>query len=249
MRRGLVIGCGGTLGAAWTLGTLIAVEQSLGWDVRDADVLVGTSAGAEFTTFLACGLGTADLLEAWVGKPGAHPALAAHLASAPPPLPPLPSPRLTAPGLLGRRDLPPLVRLAGLAPAGRGDLGRFAALAARLCPSGWLPHPAAWLVAVDAGSGERVAFGSPGAPEASVGEALRASWAIPGWMPPVPIGGRVYVDGGAHSPRRPTWCPMWTRWSWSRRWRPAPTRCASTWPAGSTARWTPCAPAASACSA
>ncbi|GGS43713.1 patatin-like phospholipase family protein [Actinokineospora fastidiosa] len=200
MRRGLVIGCGGTLGAAWTLGTLIAVEQALDWDVRDADVLVGTSAGAEFVTALACGLGTADLLDAWLGRPGAHPALVAHLAEAPPPLPPLPAPRLTAPGLARRRDLPWPTRLSGLAPVGRGDARRFDTLAARLCPGGWLPHPAAWLVAVDATAGERVAFGSPGAPEATVGEALRASWAIPGWMPPVDLRGRRYLDGGAYSP-------------------------------------------------
>ncbi|MGW5053355.1 patatin-like phospholipase family protein [Actinokineospora sp. NPDC004072] len=200
MRRGLVIGCGGTLGAAWALGTLIAVEQALDWDARAADALVGTSAGAEFATALACGLGTADLLDAWLRKPGAHPALVAHLAAAPPPLPPRPAPRLTAPRLAGRRDLPWPTRMSGLLPVGRGDAGRFTALAGRLCPDGWLPHPAAWLVAVDVDAGERVAFGAPGAPAATVDQALRASWAIPGWLPPVAVGGRRYIDGGAFSP-------------------------------------------------
>ncbi len=55
------------------------------------------------------------------------------------------------------------------------------------------------MVAYDVQRGQRVAFGAPGAPKATVGEALRASWAIPGWMPPVTIGERTYVDGGAAS--------------------------------------------------
>ncbi|XGU21294.1 patatin-like phospholipase family protein [Rhodococcus sp. 3Y1] len=38
-----------------------------------------------------------------------------------------------------------------------------------------------------------------GAPKATVGEALRASWAIPGWFPPVTIDGVRYIDGGAAS--------------------------------------------------
>ncbi|MCQ4120707.1 hypothetical protein [Rhodococcus tibetensis] len=31
LRRGLVIGCGGTLGAAWTVAALVAVSDVLGW--------------------------------------------------------------------------------------------------------------------------------------------------------------------------------------------------------------------------
>jgi NTE family protein len=54
--------------------------------------------------------------------------------------------------------------------------------------------------AVDLGSGKRVMFGAPDAPEASVGEAVEASCAIPGVFKPVEIGGRDYVDGGAWSP-------------------------------------------------
>jgi NTE family protein len=65
--------------------------------------------------------------------------------------------------------------------------------------SGWVAHPGVRMVAFDYERGERVAFGAPGAPKATAGEALRASWAVPGWMPPVTIGGRHFVDGGAAS--------------------------------------------------
>ena len=54
--------------------------------------------------------------------------------------------------------------------------------------------------AVDLANGRRVMFGSPEAPEASVGDAVEASCAIPGVFRPIRIGGRSYVDGGAWSP-------------------------------------------------
>ena len=60
-------------------------------------------------------------------------------------------------------------------------------------------HPATWLVAADTTTGEKVAFGSPGSPPATLAEAIAASWAIPGWFPPVRIGDREYVDGGTVS--------------------------------------------------
>jgi NTE family protein len=56
------------------------------------------------------------------------------------------------------------------------------------------------IVAVDERSGRRVAFGREGAPDASVGTAVAASCAIPGFFRPVQVGGRSYVDGGVWSP-------------------------------------------------
>ena len=55
-RRGLVLGCGGTLGAAWMLAHLVEVERALGWDARAADVIVGTSAGSELAMLLGAGV-------------------------------------------------------------------------------------------------------------------------------------------------------------------------------------------------
>ncbi|MCA1006384.1 patatin-like phospholipase family protein [Rhodococcus hoagii] len=196
--RGLVIGCGGTLGAAWTVAALVAVRDALGWDPRDADVLVGTSAGAELVTMLGSGIGVDEILAMQLGE-STHPVLSRHLDGAPGRFPPVPRPRPGAPGLL-RRAVPTMTRLSGLLPEGRGDAGWLDRLATGVTDSGdWVAHPQTWLVAMDAATGDRVAFGAQGAPKATLSEALRASWAIPGWMSPVTIGGRRYVDGGAAS--------------------------------------------------
>jgi NTE family protein len=55
------------------------------------------------------------------------------------------------------------------------------------------------IVCVDRRRGRRVVFGSPGAPYATVAEAVQASCAVPWLFAPVTIGGREYVDGGVWS--------------------------------------------------
>ena len=52
---------------------------------------------------------------------------------------------------------------------------------------------------VDKRSGKRVVFGAPGAPRATVADAVTASCAIPWVFAPVRIGEREYVDGGVWS--------------------------------------------------
>ncbi|MFZ0090412.1 MAG: patatin-like phospholipase family protein, partial [Solirubrobacteraceae bacterium] len=56
------------------------------------------------------------------------------------------------------------------------------------------------VIAVDRASGRRVVFGSPGAPRATVAQAVEASCTVPWLFAPVTIGGREYVDGGVWSP-------------------------------------------------
>lgn len=193
-----MIGCGGTLGAAWAVAALIAVRDALGWDPRAADVLVGTSAGAELVTMLGGGVEPDEILAMQLGE-STHPVLSRHLAAAPGRFPPLPRRRPGSPGLL-RRHLPAVTRLSGLLPEGGGDAGWLDRLATGLADDrGWVSHPETWLVAMDYASGARVAFGKGGAPPATLSQALRASWAIPGWMPPVEIAGRRFVDGGTAS--------------------------------------------------
>ena len=55
------------------------------------------------------------------------------------------------------------------------------------------------VTAVDRRSGRRVVFGSPGAPAASVADAVTASCTVPWLFEPIEIGGREYVDGGVWS--------------------------------------------------
>ena len=195
-RQALVIGCGGTIGGAWAVAALSALCAEIGCQPADFDILQGTSAGAEMVTMLGGGASVDDLVAMPRGTvPDAR--LRSHLADTPPSLPPLPAPRLLNPLLL--RSQTGLAALTGIAPTGRADAGWLQRLADGFTDGTWLPHRGARMVAFDVDRGERVVFGVPGAPHAGVGEALRASWAIPGWMPPVTIGGRRYVDGGARS--------------------------------------------------
>jgi NTE family protein len=201
--RGLVLGCGGTLGAAWTIAALHSLHQALRWDPRDADVLVGTSAGAEVAAMLGSGIGVEDLLAAQLAREGSRPELLRHFATPPRRVPPRPALLSGSPRLARRalgRTVPALTGLSGLLPQGRGDTGWLAALADFLAPSGgWVRHPATWLVATDFDTGRRTVFGHPDTPRVALRDALRASWAVPGWFRPVRIAGRRYADGGIGS--------------------------------------------------
>ncbi|KAA0918484.1 patatin-like phospholipase family protein [Dietzia sp. ANT_WB102] len=195
-RTALILGCGGTIGGAWMIAALHALTEQTGFDPREADVLLGTSAGAELVTMLAGGVGVDELvcMQRWQA---CDPRLREHIASVPPGRPPRPRLPLLNPRLL--RTHSGLAAFAGIAPTGRGDASWLQRLAEGFEVGAWLPHPAAWMVAYDVRAGERVLFGAPGSPIATVGEALRASWATPGWMPPVPVGDRIFVDGGMGS--------------------------------------------------
>ncbi|MFL0286103.1 patatin-like phospholipase family protein [Mycobacterium sp. SMC-21] len=197
MKRALTLGCGGTIGGAWIVAALHALQEQTGWDPREASVLQGTSAGAEIVTMLGGGASVDDLVAMHRGT-STDERLRRHIEATPPSLPPLPAPRLLNPRLLWTQQ--GLAAATGIAPTGRGDTSWLQQLASGFAnQSGWVDHPGTRMVAFDYQRGERVAFGSPGAPKATAGEALRASWAVPGWMPPVRIGNRQFVDGGAAS--------------------------------------------------
>ncbi|WP_182377178.1 patatin-like phospholipase family protein [Nocardioides sp. WS12] len=198
MGRALVIGCGGTLGFAWTAEVLAELEQQ-GWDPTTADVLVGTSAGAELVAMLGAGI-TAGAIAS-----ESDPRVRSHLHSpgAPGSLPGMPG--LGLPGLgiaraalTGKVD--PLAGIAGLLPRGRGNADWLVRLGDALAPGGWVDHPDTWLIAADARTGHRVPLGRADSPATRLSQAIAASWAIPGWFPPVDIGGRPYLDGGTISP-------------------------------------------------
>ncbi|MFD6464185.1 patatin, partial [Streptomyces roseolus] len=134
-RRGLAIGCGGTLGAAWIVAALAAVRDVLDWDPRTADILLGTSAGAEYVTMLGSGVSVDELVAMQDGS-SANPILAEHIRSGPGKLPPLPKPRLGAPLLALRAPAGQRLLTAGsgLLPVGGGDASWLQRLAERLNP-------------------------------------------------------------------------------------------------------------------
>ena len=51
----LVLGGGGVLGEAWMMGVLAGIEDGTGFDLRDCDYYVGTSAGSIVAAHLVAG--------------------------------------------------------------------------------------------------------------------------------------------------------------------------------------------------
>jgi len=201
-RRGLVLGAGGVLGAAWTIGALDALQRTRGWDPREAEVLVGTSAGSVLAASLGCGVGVEELLDHQRGGSARF----TYDSDAGGARPPLPRPGIgSARGAVSAALHPlrttPMMALSTVLPQGRGSIEPVGQLVDAVVPDGgWAPHPRTWVVAMDYDSGRRVVFGRDGAPDARLRDAVMASCSIPGWYAPVRIGGRRYVDGGACSP-------------------------------------------------
>lgn len=206
-RFGVVLGAGGVLGYAWTVVALQSWTQLSGRDPRDAEVLVGTSAGSVMAAALGLGASPEALLRQLSGRSRAgDPELTwDHDRDSGGRLPPLPLPgpgslRLLEHVVRHPRRFPPLAAASAVFPLGRGSLEPLRAVVRRLAGEvTWPSHPQVWLVAMDYDSGKRVVFGRPGTPAASLPDAVAASCAIPGWYAPVRIGGRRYVDGGVCS--------------------------------------------------
>jgi NTE family protein len=203
-----VLGGGGLLGGAWLVGALAALQEVHGLDPRDAEFIVGTSAGSVTAALLGAGVGVEDLRAHQLGQHPADPRLAGaswdYDTSVGGQHPPRPSFHPHGAALVTRnvsrlRRMPPTAVLAALLPEGRGSLEAVGALVAGLVPSGWAPHPGVRVVALDYLAGRRTVFGDAAGPPADLADAVMASCAIPGWYAPVTIGGRRYVDGGAWS--------------------------------------------------
>lgn len=208
-KRGLVLGAGGVLGAAWSVGALCALEEVHGFDPRDADVIIGTSAGSVLAALLGAGVSPRQLRDHQMGIPISDGVLAGFSWDYERATTSRPSfPKRLAFGshkLLGSsarklRHMPPTAVLSGFLPQGSASLERIGHLIDAITPMGeWSPHANVWICAMNYQTGTRVAFGREGAPPAELSQAVQASCAIPAWFKPVQIGGQQYVDGGACS--------------------------------------------------
>jgi NTE family protein len=207
----LVLGAGGLTGQAFHLGVLTALCDLTGFDGRNCDAVVGTSAGSLVAAALTAGFGAADQAAMLLGErpsPQAQKRLR-ELRTQASSLPVLEEEVVLrrgplAPGaLLAAARRPWAVRpgavVSGLIPAGRNTTHGISRGVSHLHGETW-PGDRLRICAVRARDARRVVFGTPGAPKVDVGTAVAASCAIPGYFAPVVIDGQPYVDGGAHSP-------------------------------------------------
>jgi len=210
-RVGLVLGGGGTVGAAYHSGALAALEHDLGWDARDADVIVGTSAGSLVGGLLRIGVPPADLAAISVGASAleAHPSVVEAMLSRPA-FPPftlrhlLRPPKVLGPSaILGlgahalRRGPSGLASLAMLLPDGNEALAPHVAFFDEILGTEW-PEDPLLVCATRRKDCRRTVF-CTGGRSASLSEAVAASCAVPGYFSGVRIGGHTYVDGGVIS--------------------------------------------------
>lgn len=207
-RRGLVLGGGGVLGAAWMVGALQALQGETGVDVRDFEAFVGTSAGSVLVALLGAGVSVEDLVTHQLeGRLESGPLAGFHFdyeSASGGDRPMRPRKGMGSRELLVRnarqlRQLPPTAVLAALLPEGRGNLSAVGALISHVVPDGWVARDGVTVAALDYDTGERMPFGRPGALPAALHEAVMASCAIPGWYQPVRIGEHRFIDGGAWS--------------------------------------------------
>jgi NTE family protein len=189
-------------------GVLAGIEDAGDADFRNVEAYVGTSAGSIVAARLAAGQRSPrpDVIEAdasvWsargkgetVNEAGGLRGLVRGAAR------------------VGWAVSEPLTSTAARAATPAGALARAAVLSRAAGHGGALDHLHArvgrWgarfdgrlrVCAVDRRSGRRTVFGAPGAPAATVADAVCASCAIPWVFSPVRIGDREYVDGGTWS--------------------------------------------------
>ncbi len=218
----LVLASGGTLGEAWMSGLLAGIEDATGHDFRSAEALVGTSAGSLIAAALAAGQrprrpkpppGTLQLTSGVTPAADVAPEAASQLPAWLPTISrsALQSVAREAARLAGVAATP-LAPMA-LAVGSTGSTALRAALLGRapgtdqslsaihdgVAETGARFDGRLRVVAVDRESGRRVVFGSPGAPDATVAEAVQASCSVPWIFAPTRIGDREYVDGGVWS--------------------------------------------------
>jgi NTE family protein len=214
MKLGLVLGGGGLVGMGYHAGVIKALDE-WGIDVSRSDVIVGTSAGSIIGSYLAAGWAPTDFYDYAHGK---HPKAAREAADQEEEVRRIFQPLWSNPAERARRTVGSLFTLAasrgywrrvtnGREPADalkqRFPSGLYSTTDTRVrlnddLPQEW-PHDNLYICAVDLYTGKRVPFGHPDAPEAPLPDAVLASTAIPGVFPPVKIGDRRYVDGGAYS--------------------------------------------------
>jgi NTE family protein len=190
MSKALVLGGGGVTGVAWELGVLTGLRDS-GLDLRDADLVVGTSAGSVVGAQITSGIDLDDLFNAQLVPPEqtAERAMPFDAAAA--------FGQWLSAGPMEPQTLRARIGAFALASATVPEAERRTIIASRLPVHEWPAHPVLLIVAVDTLSGQERIFDR--ASGVSLVDAVGASCAVPGIWPPVTIDGHRYMDGGMRS--------------------------------------------------
>lgn len=187
LERAFVLAGGGATGIAWEAGVIMGLRDG-GVDVRDADTMIGTSAGSMVAAHLRVGTDEADAFARI--REGAQIAEVGRLG-------PADATRyLRAQLRLDKRQGRALVGQAALTVRTTTEEEWLEAIGLGLVGKAW-PAGRLFVTAVDAQTGTSVVFdNSSGVP---LERAVAASCAVPGIFPAVEVGGRHYVDGGLRS--------------------------------------------------
>lgn len=188
VKRALVLGGGGVAGIAWELGVLLGLAEAGVEVAGEADLLVGTSAGA----VVAAQVGSGILLRQLVERQSAHDHGEIDAPGATAILPPAGSPTLSEPA---REQVWREIGEAAVAAGTVGESTRRAVIEARL-PSRVWPDRSLLITAVSINGAFTVFDKDSGV---SLVDAVAASCALPGVWPPVTIGDQRYLDGGVRS--------------------------------------------------
>lgn len=185
----LVLGNGGIVGIGWQIGMITGLVEA-GIELRAADLVIGTSAGAVVGAQIRSNLSTEELYKRQLGPLNSE-----------------------IPNRLSVKQLARWAFVAGTAPtatsaarrvanASRGKsridpVLRLAAVSSRLPEKSWPQRPL-WITAVDADTGALKVFDRDS--DVSLAEAVNASCAIPFVWPEASCHGHHYLDGGVRSP-------------------------------------------------
>jgi NTE family protein len=195
----LVLGAGGAAGQAWQIGIIAGLAEA-GLDMTEAaDLVIGTSSGCTTAAQVRSGIPAAELLASVLSPPvqavGQNP-------QRPPSLPMAAVfERMRAIGAAASSaaDLQRAMGAFGLesdAILGPETGQRRAMVAARLPRPDWPARPMI-VVAVDAHTGELVAFDRDSGVD--LVDAVTAATALPGVVPTHSINGTRYINGGVRS--------------------------------------------------
>jgi NTE family protein len=187
-RSALVLGGGGITGAAWEIGMLAGLVEA-GIDLRSADMVIGTSAGANVGAQVLSGVPIEELFARQLKEPTGEVPVRLGLGILL---------RFAAMLLLPGDERKNRARLgrAAIRAHTMPEATRRAIIASRLPVHVWSDRQ--FLIStVDAESGEFLTFNRDSGVE--LVDAVAASCAAPFAYPPTTINGRRYMDGGTRS--------------------------------------------------